>query len=113
MTCYLFNARWNMMRNPTAVFAHYVTDEAKVQQLEKAVFCTVAVIFGVTLTVPYGPTKSSKKWTERCKMFLTLWPEVAVPAANTVMPKEQQSTVAFVVAKSLCISRVPYNQKRK
>jgi hypothetical protein len=101
------------MRNPTAVCAHCVTDEAKAQQLPKAVCCTVAVIFGVTSTVHYGPTKFLKKWMERCKMFSTLWPGVAVPAANTVMPKEQQSIVVFVVAKFLCISRVHYNQKRK
>jgi hypothetical protein len=101
------------MRNPTAVFALCVTDEAKVQQMPKAVFCIVVVIFGVTSTVPCGPTKFLKKWTERCKMFLMRLLEVAVLAANTAMLKEQQSIVAFAVAKSLCISRVPYNPKRK
>lgn len=78
------------MRNPTFVYALYVTGEGKVQQLRRAVSCTVAVIYGVISIVLYGPTKSLKKWMGRFRMFLMLLLEVVALVANIAMPKEQQ-----------------------
>ena len=84
--------RWNVIMNQTVATAVCVRGVVKVEPLLKVAFYTAVTMNGYTLIVRSGPTRCSKKSTERCRTCLTRWPAHALHVVDCAARKEPHWT---------------------